>query len=525
MSPNNTTPKTSADGGGTDQYNQLTRQIVQTLGFMAEPERSDYISVLVGEMLQQLADKQHLNLPETDKAELIKQVIAEISANNRSQFVSEIYYPKPSHKPGYPSVGAASEERVYKALYRVQISVMDAIDIKEASSMSTDRLVIYLSPIVNRILDECNIQLNNIEQTLLQSMLFDEIIGFGPLEPLLADESITDILVNAPNKIYVERAGKLQPCSVRFRDVAHLLHVISRIVGKIGRRIDETTPYVDARLKDGSRVNAIIPPLALDSPTLSIRKFNKQSITLGKMVAQKNLSAAMAAMLSIAVRSRLNIVISGGTGSGKTTLLNAMSRAIPHDERIVTIEDSAELRLQQEHVVRLETRHANIEGSGAVTERDLVKNSLRMRPDRIILGEVRGSEAFDMLQAMNTGHDGSMCTIHANKPMEVPTRLVNMVTMANIGMSTENVIQQVASSIILIVQINRMQDGKRRIIAISEIEMEENHALKLRNLFEFKYTMKEGTTEIIGEFVAGVKPLWRERAAQFGLEKALDEVY
>ncbi|OGT42054.1 MAG: hypothetical protein A3F42_02305 [Gammaproteobacteria bacterium RIFCSPHIGHO2_12_FULL_37_34] len=507
----------------TGKFDQLVRQVMQTFGFMAEPERSDYMVILIGEMVQQLANKQQIELKETDKQELIKQIIADITAAH-AQLSSEIYYPKPTHKPGYPVVSAVSEERVYKALYRVHVSVMDAIDIKEASSMSTDRLVVYLSPIINRVLDECNIQLNNVEQTLLQSMLFDEIIGFGPLEPLLADETVTDILVNAPNKIYVERSGKLQPCSIRFRDAAHLLHVISRIVTKIGRRIDETTPYVDARLKDGSRVNAIIPPLALDSPTLSIRKFNKQSITLGKMVAQKNMSAAMAALLSIAVRSRLNIVISGGTGSGKTTLLNAMSRAIPHDERIITIEDSAELRLQQEHVVRLETRHANIEGLGAVTERDLVKNSLRMRPDRIIVGEVRGPEAFDMLQAMNTGHDGSMCTIHANKPIEVPTRLVNMVTMANIGMSTESIIQQVASSIILIVQINRMQDGKRRVIAISEIE-EENAKLKLRNLFEFKYTMKEGTTEIMGEFVPGVKPLFTERAAQFGLDKALEEVY
>lgn len=506
-----------------EKFDQLLRQVVQTFGFMAEPERSDYITILLGEMFQQLAAKQQLEMSEKEKNELIKQAIAALTAS-RAQLSTDLYYPKPSHKPGYPVVTPASEERVYKALYRVHVTVMDAIDIKEASSMSTDHLVVYLSPIINRVLDESNIQLNNVEQTLLQSMLFDEITGFGPLEPLLADESVTDILVNTPNKIYVERSGKLQPCSIRFRDASHLLHVISRIVTKIGRRIDETTPYVDARLQDGSRVNAIIPPLALDSPVLSIRKFNKQSITLGKMVAQKNLSAAMAALLSIAVRSKLNIVISGGTGSGKTTLLNAMSRTIPHDERIITIEDSAELRLQQDHVVRLETRRANIEGQGAVTERDLVKNSLRMRPDRIIVGEVRGPEAFDMLQAMNTGHDGSMCTIHANKPIEVPMRLVNMVTMANIGMSTESIIQQVASSIILIVQINRMQDGKRRVIAISEIE-EENNKLKLRNLFEFKYKMKEGTKEIIGEFVPGMKPLFIERAAQFGLDKALEEVY
>src|SRR3989338_4013884 len=362
---------------GTGKFDQLIRQVIQTFGFMAEPERSDYIAILISEMVQQLADKQHLELKEAEKTELVKKAIAVITTA-RSQISSEIYYPKPTHKPGYPVVSAASEERVYNALYRVHVSVMDAIDIKEASSMTVDRLVVYLSPIISRVLDECHIQLNHVEQTLLQSMLLDEVTGLGPLEPLLADESVTDILVNAPNKIFVERNGKLQPCSVRFRDIAHLLHVITRIVTKIGRRIDETTPYVDARLKDGSRVNAIIPPLALDSPILSIRKFNKQSITLGKMVSQNNLSAAMAILLTIAVKCRLNIIISGGTGSGKTTLLNAMSRAIPHNERIITIEDSAELKLQQDHVVRLETRAPNIEGLGAVAERDLVKNALRM---------------------------------------------------------------------------------------------------------------------------------------------------
>lgn len=524
MNAENSTIKSTAKNHE-EELEDLLRLAIQIVGFLAEPERADYMPLLIGDMVQHLATKRDIRLKDNDKAEIVKKVIAGLT-QTRAQISTELYYPKPSHKPGYPVVSQASEDRVYKALYRVHISVMDAIDIKEASSMTTDKLVLYLSPIINRILDECNIQLNNVEQTLLQSMLLDEITGFGPLEPLLADESVTDILVNAPSRIYVERAGKLQPANIRFRDAAHLLHVISRIVTKIGRRIDETTPYVDARLKDGSRVNAIIPPLALDSPILSVRKFNKQSITLGKMVVQKNLSAAMASLLSIAVRSRLNIVISGGTGSGKTTLLNAMSRAIPSDERIVTIEDSAELRLQQDHIVRLETRHANIEGLGAVTERDLVKNALRMRPDRIILGEVRGPEAFDMLQAMNTGHDGSMCTIHANKPIEVPTRLVNMVTMANIGMTTKAIMNQVASSIILIVQISRMQDGKRRVIAISEIETDEKGVLKLRNLFEFKYTVKEGTTEVIGEFVRGpYKPLFMARAAQFGLDKALEEIY
>lgn len=506
------------------KHDVLIRQLVQLLSFLAEPERSDYTQSLIAEMLQQLAHQQAITLVEEDKSEIIRKTLVEISLIH-SQLSSDVYYPKPN-KPGYPVVSGASEERVYNVLHRVHVAVMDAIDIKEASSMTPDHLVVYLSPIIGRVLDDCNIQLNNVEQTLLQGMLLDEVTGLGPLEPLLADESVTDILVNSPAKVFVERMGKLQPCSIRFRDNAHLLHIITRIVTKIGRRIDESTPYVDARLKDGSRVNAIIPPLALDAPILSIRKFNKQSITLGKMVIQKNLSSPMAILLTIAVKCRLNIIISGGTGSGKTTLLNAMSRAIPHNERILTIEDSAELKLQQEHIVRLETRAANIEGLGAVSERDLVKNALRMRPDRIILGEVRGAEAFDMLQAMNTGHDGSMCTIHANKPTEVPSRLVNMVTMADVGMSGEGILNQVAASINLIVQINRMQDGKRRIINISEIEATEGGGLALRNIFEFKYIMKEGTNEVIGEFVATTKkPLFVPRAAQFGLDKILQEIF
>lgn len=508
-----------------EKYQKIVQPVLQSLEFLAEPERADYYVNLIGELVNHYAQSRKVAIADQDKQELVKQIFAELSARH-TRLATEVYYPKPSNKPGYPLLSPASEERVYNAMHKVHVAVMEAIDFKEASSMNAEKLVVYLAPIISRVLDDSNIQLNNLEQTLLQSMLLDEIIGLGPLEPLLADESITDILVNTPTKVYVERLGKLHLASTRFRDNSHLLHIITRIVTKIGRRIDESTPYVDARLKDGSRVNAIIPPLALDSPVLSIRKFNKVSITLGKMVTTKNLSAAMATLLTIAVKSRLNIVVSGGTGSGKTTILNAMSRAIPFNERIITIEDSAELRLQQEHVVRLETRAANIEGTGEVSVRDLVKNALRMRPDRIILGEVRGAEAFDMMQAMNTGHDGSMCTIHANKPTEVPTRLMNMVTMANIGMTGEGIMQQIASSINLVVQISRMQDGKRRVVAISEIEGDEKGNVRLKNIFEFKYTMKEGTNEIIGDFVAvNTKPLFLERAFQFGLDKALQELF
>lgn len=503
---------------------QLITKSIQLYILLAEPDRIEHKNALILSILRSVERKYQLNLNADEEGELVKKIITELAALP-PKTIDETYYPKPAHKAGYPVVNPATEERVHSVLSRVHSLVMDAIDIKTASTMPENRLSEYLTPIINFVLEKYNIQLNTVEQKLLQMILLDEMIGFGPLEPLLADDSVTDILVNGPEKVFIERIGKLQHCSVNFRDNAHLLHVITRIVSKVGRRIDESTPYVDARLPDGSRVNAIIPPLALDAPTLSIRKFNKGLITLGAMVTQNNLTAEMAALLTIAVRCRLNIVISGGTGSGKTTLLNAMSRAIQSTERIITIEDSAELRLQQSHVVRLETRPSNIEGSGAVSERDLVRNALRMRPDRIILGEVRGTEAFDMLQAMNTGHDGSMCTIHANKPQEVPSRLVNMIKMGAVEISSGALLTQVANVINLIVQINRMQDGKRRIIAISEIIGVENEEIQLQNLFEFQYNAQEGA-EIVGEYVRTAdKFLFASRAAHFGLENALKEIF
>ena len=315
--------------------------------------------------------------------------------------------------------------------------VMDEVDLNRVMTLSDKDLGRYLQPIISNVLNTLPIQLNAKELRLLEKRLLDDMTGFGPLEPLLADESINDILVNAPEQVYVERFGKLEMTNVRFRDKAHVMNIISRIVAIAGRRVDETTPLCDCRLADGSRVNVIIPPLALDSPAISIRKFKAQTLALDNLVAQNNMSKQMAIALSVAVKSRLNILVVGGTGSGKTTLLNALSYEIPEDQRIVTIEDAAELQLQQPHVLRLETRQANVEGVGAITERELVKNSLRMRPDRIILGEIRGSEAFDMLQAMNTGHDGSMCTIHASSVREVPSRLANMVMMSGFDFSTK----------------------------------------------------------------------------------------
>src|SRR5690606_14303352 len=323
--------------------------------------------------------------------------------------------------------------------------------------------------IVSEILTEHKIQLNLIEQRELVEMMVNDMLGLGPLEPLLADERVTDIMVNGPKQVYVERGGKLELTDVQFRDNRHVMNIATRIVARGGRRVDESSPLGDARLEDGSRVNIIIPPLAIDGASISIRKFSKKRITLDVMQKQGNLSPAMATVLRIASRSRLNILISGGTGSGKTTLLTALSQMIDEGERIVTIEDAAELQLQQPHVVRLETRPPNIEGHGEISMRDLVKNALRMRPDRIILGEVRGSEAVDMLQAMNTGHEGTLGTIHANRPREALTRLENMIGMAGINLPTKAVRTQVASALDLIVQVSRMRDGVRRITHVVEV--------------------------------------------------------
>ena len=323
---------------------------------------------------------------------------------------------------------------IYEAKARVQPVLLERIDISAATEMSRSDLARQVTEIVSEILLEERLRLNLTEQRDLVTMLINDMLGLGPLEPLLSDDSITDIMVNGANQVYIEKKGKLELSDVRFRDNAHVMNIATRIVSTIGRRIDESQPLVDARLVDGSRVNIIIPPLAIDGPSISIRKFSKKGITLDIMAQQGNISKEMATVLKIASRSRLNLLISGGTGSGKTTLLNALSQLIDHGERICTIEDAAELQLQQPHVVRLETRTANLEGDGEITMRDLLKNTLRMRPDRIILGEVRGHEAVDMLQAMNTGHDGSMCTVHANRPREAMTRLENMIGMAGINL-------------------------------------------------------------------------------------------
>ncbi|WP_202526329.1 ATPase, T2SS/T4P/T4SS family [Sneathiella litorea] len=404
----------------------------------------------------------------------------------------------------------------------VQPLLMERIDISAAVTMDRLDLARDISDIITDILIEERIQLNQREQRELTESLMHDMLGLGPLEPLLADETITDIMVNGPKQVYIEQKGKLVLSDCQFRDNAHVMQVAGRIVSHVGRRVDESNPLVDARLADGSRVNIIIPPLAIDGPSISIRKFAKQKITLDVMERQQNLSPAAATVLRVAGRSRLNILISGGTGSGKTTMLNAISQLIDPGERIVTIEDAAELQMQQPHVVRLETRSANLEGGGEISMRDLLKNALRMRPDRIILGEIRGSEAIDMLQAMNTGHDGSLSTIHANRPREALTRLENMVGMSSVNLPAKAVRTQIASAIDLIVQISRMRDGVRRVTYISEVVGMEEDVITMQDLFWYEFHGEDKGGRLLGEFKStGLRPHFAPRAAYFGLEKML----
>ena len=430
----------------------------------------------------------------------------------------------PQAQQAVEGAAPAANDPIEEAKERIQPKLLSRIDVSAASALPRGELAREISEVVAEIATEERIQLNSVEQRNLVTKLVNDMVGLGPLEPLLADESITDIMVNGPNRVYVERAGKLDLTKVRFRDDAHVMNIATRIVSHVGRRVDESTPLCDARLADGSRVNIIIPPLAIDGPSISIRKFSKKKITLDVMSRQGNLSVAMANVLKIAGRCRLNILISGGTGSGKTTLLNAISQLIDPGERIVTIEDAAELQLQQPHVVRLETRTANLEGNGEISMRDLVKNSLRMRPDRIILGEVRGAEAVDMMQAMNTGHEGSLGTIHANRPREALTRLENMIGMAGINLPSKAVRTQIASALDMIVQVTRMRDGVRRITHIMEVIGMEGDVITTQDLYHFEVDGETPEGKLTGRYVSsGLRPHFTPKAAYFGLDKALIE--
>jgi pilus assembly protein CpaF len=413
---------------------------------------------------------------------------------------------------------------VEAAKAQIQPLILEHMDIAVAAEMPRPAFETQLAGWVQELLAETKIQLNFIEQRELVEALVADMLGLGPLEPLLADESVSDIMVNGPRQVYVERRGKLEVTDVAFRDDQHLMNICSKIVTRIGRRIDESSPLVDARLPDGSRVNIIIPPLAIDGASISIRKFSKKSITLDTMAVSGSISPEMATALKIAARCRLNILVSGGTGSGKTTLLNALSRMIDRAERVVTIEDAAELQLQQPHVVRLETRTANLEGTGEITMRGLLKNALRMRPDRIIIGECRGEEALDMLQAMNTGHDGSMSTIHANNPREALTRLENMIGMTGISLPSKAMRTQIASAVHLICQVNRMRDGQRRITQITEVVGMEGEVITTQDLFTYQYEGESADGRLRGTFQSsGIRPAFLPRAQYYGLDRALIE--
>jgi pilus assembly protein CpaF len=436
----------------------------------------------------------------------------------------------PPARPVVPMPGptkAATEKRVQaaKAVFsRLQVALLERIDASAAAKLPREELQRQIAELIGEIVAEEKLSVTAREQQEMTITLVDDMVGFGPLEPLLADETVNDIMVNGPQQVFVERKGKLEATEVRFRDNAHVMNVAQRIVTRIGRRVDETCPIADARLPDGSRVNIIAPPLAIDGCSISIRKFAKKSITLDVMVRQRNVSENLAKVLKIASACRLNVVISGGTGSGKTTLLNAMSQLIDPTDRIVTIEDAAELQLQQPHVVRLETRPPNLEGTGEITMRDLVKNALRMRPDRIICGEVRGAEALDMLQAMNTGHDGSMCTLHSNNPREALTRLENMIGMAGVNLPSKAVRTQIVGAVNLIVQVQRMRDGVRRITHVTEVVGMEGEVVTTQDLFTFEYQGENRDGTLLGQFNStGVRPHFSKRAAYFGLDRALQQ--
>lgn len=401
---------------------------------------------------------------------------------------------------------------------RIHRQVMEQMNLRILDQLPVEQVRLKIGSLVREMLVREDLPINQQERDLIAQEVQDEILGYGPIEPLLRDPTVSDILVNTSKRVYVERKGKLEKTDVTFQNNDHLQRIIEKIATSVGRRIDESSPMVDARLPDGSRVNAIIPPLSIDGPVLSIRKFSVDPLTMLDLLNFKSIAPPMAEFLAAAVKARINILISGGTGSGKTTLLNVISGSIPDNERIITIEDSAELQLQQPHVVRLETRPPNIEGSGEVRQRDLVRNALRMRPDRIILGEVRGAEALDMLQAMNTGHDGSLTTIHANTSRDALTRLEHMVGMSGLALATAVIRQQVAAAIQLLIQSERMSDGRRVISSIQEITGMEEAVVNMQEIFSFVRKGVDERGKVIGEFRAsGIRPRMLKRFQERGI--------
>ncbi|MFM0499777.1 CpaF family protein [Paraburkholderia caffeinilytica] len=429
----------------------------------------------------------------------------------------------PADAAGAAAAGVAAESLAARRAYQqlkmnIHQTIIERVELDKLQRLSPEQVKRELAQLVERIVEEDKIPMNELERRRLAQDVHDEMVGLGPLEPLLNDPTISDILINTSQHVYVERRGRLEHTDVTFYDDAHLMKIIERIVSRVGRRIDESTPMVDARLPDGSRVNAIIPPSAIDGPLVSIRRFAVNPLTVTDMVNNQSFTPAMAQLLEALIKSKLNVLISGGTGSGKTTLLNLLSGFIPDDERIVTIEDAAELQLRQQHVLRLETRPPNIEGKGEISQRSLVRNALRMRPDRIVLGEVRGAEALDMLHAMNTGHEGSMATLHANTPRDSLTRLENMVGMAGLTMPIKAIRQQIASAITVVVQASRLTDGRRKLMSIQEITGMEGDIINMQEIFTFKRTGVDEKGMIKGYFCAtGVRPKFCDRLAGFGI--------
>ncbi len=426
--------------------------------------------------------------------------------------------PRAAAQPPPPLPNNSSSDQ----LTELRTLALSQLDPAAAAALPQDRLLPEIEKLVGDIATERRIQLNAREQRQLAAELVNDMLGLGPLQPLLDDESIADIMVNGPDRVFIEKQGRVTLSNVRFRDAGHVANICQRIAAAIGRRIDESSPMVDARLMDGSRVNIVFPPLALDGPYVSIRKFTKRKMDFARLVAHGSCTPQVARILEIAGRSRLNVIISGGTGSGKTTLMNAMSRMIDPAERVITIEDAAELQLQQPHVVRMETRPPSLEGRGEITQRDLVRNALRMRPDRVIIGEVRSSEAFDMLQAMNTGHDGSMSTIHANNTRDALTRIENMVQMGNMGLPSKAIKTQIVGAVDMIVQVERHRDGGRRITQVTDIVGLEGDVVVLNDIFQFEFTGENADgTKLIGAYKVGRgRPSFWERLQYFQMDRA-----
>ena len=409
-------------------------------------------------------------------------------------------------------IATRGADRYFELKSQIHRKLIGVLNLERASSIPKDRIRAEIGRVVERLLDEERVPMTTAEQTKIVEEVLDEVLGLGPLETLLKEPSISDILVNRYNKVFIERNGKLSETAVRFKDDAHLLHIIEKIVSQVGRRIDEAQPIVDARLQDGSRVNAIIPPLALDGPCLSIRRFGRHVITQDEMVAYKTLTPGILRFLSACVQCKVTVLISGGTGSGKTTMLNALSRFIPEEERIITIEDTAELQLQQRHVIKFETRPPNLNKEGGINQRILLRTALRMRPDRIIVGECRGAEALDMLQAMNTGVEGSMSTVHANTPRDAFSRLETMVMMADLEIPTRVILQQLASAIKLVVQVSRLQDGTRKVLSVSEVLGVKDEKVDLQEIFTFERIGVTDAGKVQGRFRAtGITPKLLER--------------